>query len=130
MDYETIIIGMCGILCVLLVSLTDLYLGNKFDGGFSDKTLERLTVKKNSILRKILPVKEYKNSRSLFLYIRVIPVIIYFLIFIAMTLILVLDFTLVDLIDDMAFSIISISIIGLHVLYNLILAILVRVFKL
>ena len=67
-----------GLVCQLVAFLNDIFFGNVHDGEFSLDTLKKITVKNDSIFRKILPFKELKGSvRPKYLYIRIIPFVIH-----------------------------------------------------
>ena len=51
---------LIGVIIPIVAYINDMFFGNIHDASFSEKTLKRLTVKQDSILRKIIPFKEIK----------------------------------------------------------------------
>lgn len=58
MNFGMVILSMVGIFATILYYLMGIYLGDKNDSAFSDATLKKLTIKQDSILRKIIPYKK------------------------------------------------------------------------
>jgi len=129
MNYE-IIISIGSLLCALGLSFFDMLFGNIHDGAFSKKTLEKLTVNQDSIFRKIMPFKELKGStRPKYLYIRIIPLIINILAVIILSISLIIDIFFINFVNDFIFIVFAGLLFFIYILYNFILAILARVFK-
>ena len=82
----------------ILYYLMGIYLGDKNDSAFSDATLKKLTIKQDSILRKIIPYKKKGYICTTYLYIRIIPFIIHVLLFVVLMIMLVVDQLLIDFI--------------------------------
>ena len=111
----------------ILYYLMGIYLGDKNDSAFSDATLKKLTIKQDSILRKIIPYKKKGYICTTYLYIRIIPFIIHVLLFVVLMIMLAVDQLLIDFINDKVYVYIA-TIIGIiFMLYNFILAVLAKI---
>ena len=98
--------------------------GNSFDAHFSDKTKEKLRVKDNSFLRKVIPFKEkdyvtkngYVYGHRYFLKIRAIPLFIYSLLVLVLLPLAIINIFVefIPLVVAFIFSVILLSYIILH----------------
>lgn len=98
--------------------------GNSFDAHFSDKTKEKLRVKDNSFLRKVIPFKEKdyvtKNGcvygHRYFLKIRAIPLFVYSLLMLILLPLAIINIfkEFIPLVVAFVFSIVLLSYIILH----------------
>lgn len=98
--------------------------GNNFDAHFSDKTKEKLRVKDNSFLRKVIPFKEkdYVTKNGIvyghryFLKIRAIPLFVYSLLILVLLPLAIVNIFMefIPLVVELIFSIILLSYIILH----------------
>ena len=127
---KDIVIFFGGILVVLFMYFIDLLLGSQHDCYFKDDTIRKLTVPKESILRKIVIFKELKMTNPPFLYIRVIPYLIQFFVVAISTILFFVDQFAIYLLPDTAFLIISYASLSIFVVYELLLIVLSRGLKL
>lgn len=104
----------------------DMY-GNNFDAHFSRETLERLRVKDNSFLRKIIPLKEGEISKKgkivryrYFLYPRALALFIQTILIIFMTIIYLINIWFISIIPEYVFEIIGGISIFIWLLYTII----------
>lgn len=111
----------------ILYYLMGIYLGDKNDSAFSDAALKKLTIKQDSILRKIIPYKKKGYIFTTYLYIRIIPFIIHVLLFVVLMIMLVVDQLLIDFINDNVYIYISAGMGIIFMLYNFILAVLAKI---
>lgn len=130
METNDIIVFFICILSVLIMNFSNLILGSQNDCYFSDKTIKKLTVPKNSFLRKLVIFKENKMTNSPFLYIRVIPYLIQLVIVIVSTVLFFINQFVVNFIPSNAFMIIGYSTSGTYIIYELILISLSRELRL
>lgn len=122
---EIIVFYIC-ILSPLFMSFIHLVFGNQHDCYFSDNTINKLIVPKNSVLRKIVIFKESKLAKPPFLYIRVIPYIIQLSITIVTIILFFINQFAIRFISSSVFMIIGYSTLGLYVIYELVLIFLSR----
>ena len=106
-------------------------LGNNFDGGFSNKTLDFLRVKNDSFLRKVIPLKEGDIIRTgqvrghrYYLYPRVLALFIQSIITILGLILLFIQLILVSFMPNVILGIIGGLLLGVWVIYTLIMCIL------
>lgn len=111
----------------ILYYLMGIYLGDKNDSAFSDAALKKLTIKQDSILRKIIPYKKKGYICTTYLYIRIIPFIIHVLLFVVLMIMLIVDQLLIDFINDSVYIYISAGVGIIFMLYNFILAVLAKI---
>lgn len=130
METNDIIIFFICILSVLIMNFSNLILGSQNDCYFSDKTIKKLTVPKNSFLRKLVIFKENKMTNPPFLYIRVIPYLIQLFIVIVSTVLFFINQFVVNFIPSNVFMIIGYSTSGTYIIYELILISLSRELRL
>lgn len=130
METNDIIVFFICILSVLIMNFSNLILGSQNDCYFSDKTIKKLTVPKNSFLRKLVIFKENKMTNPPFLYIRVIPYLIQLFIVIVSTVLFFINQFVVNFIPGNAFMIIGYSTSGAYIIYELILISLSRELRL
>lgn len=130
METNDIIVFFICILSVLIMNFSNLILGSQNDCCFSDKTIKKLTVPKNSFLRKLVIFKENKMTNPPFLYIRVIPYLIQLFIFIVSTVLFFINQFVVNFIPSNVFMIIGYSTSGTYIIYELILISLSRELRL
>ena len=121
METNDIIVFFICILSVLIMNFSNLILGSQNDCYFSDKTIKKLTVPKNSFLRKLVIFKENKMTNPPFLYIRVIPYLIQLFIVIVSTVLFFINQFVVNFIPSNVFMIIGYSTSGTYIIYELIL---------
>ena len=120
---------LIGLIIPIGCYLNDMFFGNTHDGEFSDGTLKNLTVKQNSIFRKIMPFKEFKGSVCpKYLYIRIIPLVVHIFLFLILVPLFIIDQLWVNIMNDDIFGYIGIVSLCGFVLYNFIVAILARIF--
>lgn len=112
------------------MNFSNLILGSQNDCCFSDKTIKKLTVPKNSFLRKLVIFKENKMTNPPFLYIRVIPYLIQLFIVIVSTVLFFINQFVVNFIPSNVFMIIGYSTSGTYIIYELILISLSRELRL
>ena len=131
MNYDMMICCfLIGVILPIVGYLNDMFFGNNHDGEFSKRTLKKLTVRQDSFLRKIMPFKEIKGSvRPKYLYIRIIPLIVHILVLLVIMPIFAIDQLLTNIMIDDVFGYIGIISVTVFILYNFIVAILARVFK-
>ena len=120
METNDIIVFFICILSVLIMNFSNLILGSQNDCYFSDKTIKKLTVPKNSFLRKLVIFKENKMTNPPFLYIRVIPYLIQLFIVIVSTVLFFINQFVVNFIPSNVFMIIGYSTSGTYIIYELI----------
>ena len=130
METNDIIVFFICILSVLIMNFSNLILGSQNDCYFSDKTIKKLTVTKNSFLRKLVIFKENKMTNPPFLYIRVIPYLIQLFIVIVSTVLFFINQFVVNFIPSNVFMIIGYSTSGTYIIYELILISLSRELRL
>lgn len=130
METNDIIVFLICILSVLIMNFSNLILGSQNDCCFSDKTIKKLTVPKNSFLRKLVIFKENKMTNPPFLYIRVIPYLIQLFIVIVSTVLFFINQFVVNFIPSNVFMIIGYSTSGTYIIYELILISLSRELRL
>ena len=130
METNDIIVFFICILSVLIMNFSNLILGSQNDCYFSDKTIKKLTVPKNSFLRKLVIFKENKMTNPPFLYIRVIPYLIQLFIVIVSTVLFFTNQFVVNFIPSNVFMIIGYSTSGTYIIYELILISLSRELRL
>lgn len=130
METNDIIAFFICILSVLIMNFSNLILGSQNDCYFSDKTIKKLTVPKNSFLRKLVIFKENKMTNPPFLYIRVIPYLIQLFIVIVSTVLFFINQFVVNFIPSNVFMIIGYSTSGTYIIYELILISLSRELRL
>lgn len=130
METNDIIVFFICILSVLIMNFSNLILGSQNDCYFSDKTIKKLTVLKNSFLRKLVIFKENKMTNPPFLYIRVIPYLIQLFIVIVSTVLFFINQFVVNFIPSNVFMIIGYSTSGTYIIYELILISLSRELRL
>lgn len=130
METNDIIVFFICILSVLIMNFSNLILGSQNDCYFSDKTIKKLTVSKNSFLRKLVIFKENKMTNPPFLYIRVIPYLIQLFIVIVSTVLFFINQFVVNFIPSNVFMIIGYSTSGTYIIYELILISLSRELRL
>lgn len=130
METNDIIVFFICILSVLIINFSNLILGSQNDCYFSDKTIKKLTVPKNSFLRKLVIFKENKMTNPPFLYIRVIPYLIQLFIVIVSTVLFFINQFVVNFIPSNVFMIIGYSTSGTYIIYELILISLSRELRL
>lgn len=130
METNDIIVFFICILSVLIMNFSNLILGSQNDCNFSDKTIKKLTVPKNSFLRKLVIFKENKMTNPPFLYIRVIPYLIQLFIVIVSTVLFFINQFVVNFIPSNVFMIIGYSTSGTYIIYELILISLSRELRL
>lgn len=130
METNDIIVFFICILSVLIMNFSNLILGSQNDCYFSDKTIKKLTVPKNSFLRKLVIFKENKMTNPPFLYIRVIPYLIQLFIVIVSTVLFFINQFVVNFIPSNVFMIIEYSTSGTYIIYELILISLSRELRL
>lgn len=130
METNNIIVFFICILSVLIMNFSNLILGSQNDCYFSDKTIKKLTVPKNSFLRKLVIFKENKMTNPPFLYIRVIPYLIQLFIVIVSTVLFFINQFVVNFIPSNVFMIIGYSTSGTYIIYELILISLSRELRL
>lgn len=130
METNDIIVFFICILSVLIMNFSNLILGSQNDCYFSDKTIKKLTVPKNSFLRKLVIFKENKMTNPPFLYIRVIPYLIQLFIVIVSTVLFFINQFVVNFISSNVFMIIGYSTSGTYIIYELILISLSRELRL
>ena len=130
METNDIIVFFICILIVLIMNFSNLILGSQNDCYFSDKTIKKLTVPKNSFLRKLVIFKENKMTNPPFLYIRVIPYLIQLFIVIVSTVLFFINQFVVNFIPSNVFMIIGYSTSGTYIIYELILISLSRELRL
>lgn len=130
METNDIIVFFICILSVLIMNFSNLILGSQNDCYFSDKTIKKLTVPKNSFLRKLVIFKENKMTNHPFLYIRVIPYLIQLFIVIVSTALFFINQFVVNFIPSNVFMIIGYSTSGTYIIYELILISLSRELRL
>lgn len=130
METNDIIVFFICILSVLIMNFSNLILGSQNDCYFSDKTIKKLTVPKNSFLRKLVIFKENKMTNPPFLYIRVIPYLIQLFIVIVSTVLFFINQFVVNFIPSNVFMIIGYSTLGTYIIYELILISLSRELRL
>lgn len=130
METNDIIVFFFCILSVLIMNFSNLILGSQNDCYFSDKTIKKLTVPKNSFLRKLVIFKENKMTNPPFLYIRVIPYLIQLFIVIVSTVLFFINQFVVNFIPSNVFMIIGYSTSGTYIIYELILISLSRELRL
>ena len=130
METNDIIVFFICILSVLIMNFSNLILGSQNDCCFSDKTIKKLTVPKNSFLRKLVIFKENKLTNPPFLYIRVIPYLIQLFIVIVSTVLFFINQFVVNFIPSNVFMIIGYSTSGTYIIYELILISLSRELRL
>ncbi len=126
---EIIVFFIC-ILVVLFMHFKNLFFGNQHDCYFSDNTIKKLTVPKNSFLRKLVIFKEGKMTKPSFLYIIVIPYLIQLFIVIVSIVLFFIDQFVIDFIPSIVFMVISYGTLGIYVIYELFLIFLSRGLKL
>lgn len=131
MEYELIIfLFLVGIIAPLMLYINDLLFGNVYDGNFSKLFLEKMTVKSTSFLRKIMPFKELKGAvRPKFIYIRAIPLFIQSVFFIITVTLFLIDQLFIDFMIDEVFAYIGLISLSIYMLYELMLIILSKCFK-
>ena len=127
-DYNAMIfVFFVGIISPLFLCISDMIFGNSFDGRFSENYLKKMTVPKNSLLRKIMPFKELKGSiRPTYLYIRIIPFMFYMVLFIVSIIMFVVDQVLIDYISNNFFCILGFISGLIYVLYTLLMVFLTK----
>ena len=130
METNDIIVFFICILSVLIMNFSNLILGSQNDCCFSDKTIKKLTVPKNSFLRKLVIFKENKMTNPPFLYIRVIPYLIQLFIVIVSTVLFFINQFVVNFTPSNVFMIIGYSTSGTYIIYELILISLSRELRL
>lgn len=130
MGTNEIIVFLICILVVLFMHFKNLIFGSQHDCYFSDSTIKKLTVPKNSFLRKLVIFKEGKMTNPSFLYIRVIPYLIQLFIVIVSTVLFFIDQFVIDFIPSIVFMVISYGTLGTYVIYELFLIFLSRGLKL
>ena len=108
----------------------DLY-DNNFDAHFSENTLNKLMLRENSILKKIIPFKAgniIKNGAVVgyryLLYPRVYTYLIQVIALITGIILLLINFTLVEFMNNICFMIIGGISLGIWCIYTLIISIL------
>lgn len=119
-----------GLIFPLFFYVIDLY-DNNFDSHFSEKTLKKLNLKENSILKKLIPFKTgniIKNGAVVgyryLLYPRVYAYLIQIIALITGIILLFINFTLVEFMNNICFMIIGGISLGIWCIYTLIISIL------
>ena len=119
-----------GLVFPLLFYVIDLY-DNNFDSHFSENTLKKLNLKENSILKKLIPFKArniIKNGVVVgyryLLYPRVYAYLIQIIVIIVGIILLLINFTLVEFMNNICFMIIGAISLGIWCIYTLIISIL------
>lgn len=114
-----------GLIFPWLFYLSDL-LGNNFDAHFSEKTRNKLRVKDNSFLKKLLPLKEgdiVKNGHicghRYYLYPRVLAVFIQTIILLLGIVLLIIQLLVIPFIPNVVFWIVGGSSLGIWGIYTL-----------
>ena len=126
MVLNQIIVFFICILVVLFMHFINLIFGSQHDCYFSDNTIKKLTVPKESFLRKLVVFKEGKMTNPPFLYVRVIPYLIQLLIVIVSTVLFFIDQFAIDFIPSIVFMVIGYGTLGTYVIYELFLIFLSR----
>ena len=115
-----------GLIFPLFFYVSDLY-DNNFDSSFSEKTLKKLNLKENSILKKLIPFKSgniIKNGAVVgyryLLYPRVYAYLIQIIALITGIILLLINFTLVEFMNNICFMIIGAISLGIWCIYTLI----------
>ncbi len=119
METNEIIMFFINLFAVLFMQISSLILGNANDCYFSDKTIKKLTVPKNSFLRKLVIFKEGKMTNPPFLYIRVIPYLIHLFIVIVSTILFFINQFVVSFIPGIVFIIIGWASFVAYLIYGL-----------
>ena len=126
METNDIIVFFICILSVLIMNFSNLILGSQNDCYFSDKTIKKLTVPKNSFLRKLVIFKDNKMTNPPFLYIRVIPYLVQWLIVIVNIALFLINQFVINFMPSIVFMIVGYCSLGTYVIYELILIFLSR----
>lgn len=118
-----------GLIYPLLFYVDDLY-DNNFDAHFSEETLKKLSLKENSILKKLIPFKSgniIKNGAVVgyryLLYPRVYAYLIQIIAIITGSILLFINYTLVKFMNDICFMIIGGISLGIWCIYTFIIKI-------
>lgn len=121
-----ICIYIIGLIFPWICYISDL-LGNNFDAAFSVNTLNKLRVKDNSFLRKIIPIKEGKIIKNgqvrgyrYYLYPRVLALFIQTIFILIGLSMLIVHFAVVHFMTDMVFCVLGGVLIGIWIFYTLI----------
>ena len=126
--YE-ILIFYSGFLMSLAFCFQNLFLGNDHDNLFSEKTFNKLVVPKDSVLRKMVIFKEYKHALTPFLYIRIIPYLVILFLTVIGSILLVINLLVENFIPGEIFFYSGFVMLGVYFAYELILIILIHVFR-
>lgn len=122
---EIIVFFIC-ILVVLFMHFKNLIFGSQHDCYFSDNTINKLTVPKNSFLRKLVIFKEGKMTNLPFLYIRVIPYLIQLFIVTIGTILFCINQFAINFIPSTVFMVVGYGTLGTYVIFELVLIFLSR----
>ena len=126
--YE-ILIFYSGFLMSLAFCFQNLFFGNAHDNLFSEKTFNKLVVPKDSVLRKIVIIKERKYALTPFLYIRIIPYLVILFLTVIGSILLVINILVENFIPGEIFFYSGFVMLGVYFAYELILIILIHVFR-
>lgn len=126
METNEIIVFFICILVVLFMHFKNLIFGSQHDCYFSDNTINKLTVPKNSFLRKLVIFKEGKMTNLPFLYIRVIPYLIQLFIVTISTILFCINQFAINFISSTVFMIVGYGTLGTYVIFELVLIFLSR----
>ncbi len=121
---------IAGLVFPLLFYVIDLY-DNNFDAHFSEKTLKKLSVKENSIFKKIIPFKEGSIKKNgvvvryrYLLYPRVYAFLIQSFILLIGLIVLLINFLVIEFMNDRCFMIVGMTSLGIWLVYTLMIGIL------
>ena len=125
-----IIVYVFGLIVPWIFYLIDL-IGNNFDAWFSDSTLQKLKVKDNSFLRKVIPLKEgdiIKNGRvcghRYYLLPRVLALFIQSIILLLGLILLIIHLVFVSFMSSLFITIVGCVLLAIWVLYTFTMSIL------
>lgn len=113
----------------LVITFFTLLLGSRNDSKFSESTITKLTVPYNSFLRKLVLFKEGDNVRTPFLYIRIIPYLLQLFVTIVFVILVLLRQYLDVYIPFNVLQIIAFGSFIANAVYDTILNVLARLFK-
>ena len=114
------------ILSVLAINFSNLIFGNQHDCCFSENTIKKLIVPNDSFLRKLVIFKDNKMTNPPFLYIRVIPYLVQWLIVIVNIALFLINQFVINFMPSIVFMIVGYCSLGTYVIYELILIFLSR----
>lgn len=128
MELNDCIFYWISIIIPLFNSYFNIILGSSHDGYFSNEIIKKLTIPKNSFLRRLLRFKENQFTLRPLLYIRVIPFLIQIIIVMVSIPIFFINQFVISFLPNLVLFIVAGVSLGGYYIYELVLIILSRIF--